>query len=376
VVDLTRAHMEEDAGKSVHEEGFIGPHGEVSSGIDLNRAGTPLLEIVTEPIMHSAKEAIACVMAIKATMEYIGASDGNMEEGSLRVDANVSVRLRGESQLRPKTEIKNMNSFSLMEMAITSEIQRQIKLYTKHSKEEYSQAILAGTYRWDSDKKETVLMRRKETADDYRYFPEPDLGPIILEESFIASLKKSLPELPEARYNRYISTLGLTPYSASTLVCDKRLSDYFEEGLTFCSNPKALCNWITIEFAGRVKEKSTTLFALGLSSKNIATLVHLIDQGIVTGKIAKMVADDMVAFPMKDCETIIKENPNYQPITSTESIEPFVDQVLKENPQSVIDYRAGKTKVIGFLMGQVMKLTQGKSSPQVVNELIKKKLES
>jgi aspartyl-tRNA(Asn)/glutamyl-tRNA(Gln) amidotransferase subunit B len=364
---INRAHLEDDAGMLKHFSTF--------AGVDYNRAGVPLIEIVSEPCIHSPKEAVAYATAIKAIMEYLEASDCNMEEGSLRVDANISVRLKTEKTLRNKIEIKNMNSFSNMEMALESEIRRQIRLYTMHPHEDPSKVINKGTYRFDPEKKETVLMRQKEDADDYRYFPEPDLVPIILSESYIEEIKNSLPELPHERFRRYVQELQLPASSASTLINDKALCDYFEEALQHCKNAKNLSNWLIVEFAGRIKETGKTLKQIGIVSEHVAKLVNMIEDGTITGKIAKSVADDMVAAPGKDCEEIVKANPDYQPLNDTSSIESMVDQVLSENAQSVSDFKAGKTKAFAFLVGQVMKLCKGKASPALVNEILTKKLQ-
>lgn len=361
---VNRAHIEEDSGMLKHFSTF--------SGVDYNRAGVPLIEIVSEPCMHSPKEAVAYASAVKAIMEYIDASDCNMEAGSLRVDVNVSVRPKGAKELRNKIEIKNMNSFSNMELAIESEIRRQIKFYMAHP----HGTLEKGTFRFDPDKRETILMRIKEEAEDYRYFPEPDLPPIVLTEAYIEQIRESLPELPYERYKRYISALQLPHQPAAILVNEKKLSDYFEEGLKICPNAKSLSNWITVEFIGRLKESGKTLWDVGIPSSHIAELVNLIDKNTITGKIAKSVADEMVASSQKSPEAIVKANPDYQPVHDTAAIEPFIDQVLKENPQSIADYKAGKARAFDFLVGQVMKLSRGKASPAVVNDLLKKKLSS
>ncbi len=365
--EVDRAHLEDDAGMLKHFSSF--------AGVDYNRAGVPLLEIVSKPILHSAKDASSYASAIKAIMQYVGASDCNMEEGHLRMDANISVRPKGDKTLRTKIEIKNMNSFTFLEMAIESEIARQIKIYTENPHKHFKDLIQAGTYRFDPVKKENIMMRKKETAEDYRYFPEPDIPPIILTAEYIAKAKKQLPELPLERLNRYMKDFNLSEYSASSLTNEKNVSDYFEEALKTCKNAKALCNWITIEFAGRLKEKGENIISLGIPSYHIAKLINLIDKGTITGKIAKSVADDMVLSPKKDPEDIVKANPNYQPISDSASIDPIVDAVLKDNPQSVADYKNGKVKAFAFLVGQVMKLTKGKASPELVNELLKKKIE-
>ena len=363
---VNRAHLEDDAGMLKHFTNF--------AGVDYNRAGAPLIEIVSEPCIHSPKEASAYAMAIRAILLYLDASDGNMEEGSLRIDANISVRPKGDSTLRPRVEIKNMNSFSFLEMAITGEVSRQIALYISHPHRASLDLIPPGTYRWDAESKQTVLMRKKESADDYRYFPEPDLAPLILTDEYIDQIRDALPELPHHRFKRYVSDLGLTEYSASTLINEKALTDYFEEANAICKNPRLLCNWITVEFAGRLKEKGRTLIELGIPPLHIAKLVRMIEEHKITGRIAKDVADEMVESPLMDPEAIVRQNPDYQPMDDAASIEPLVDQVLAENPQSVVDFKAGRDKAFAFLVGQVMKLTRGKASPQVVNDLLRKKI--
>jgi aspartyl-tRNA(Asn)/glutamyl-tRNA(Gln) amidotransferase subunit B len=297
-----------------------------------------------------------------------------MEEGSLRIDANISVRLKGETILRPRIEIKNMNSFTFLEMAIDAEVKRQIELYLNNPGKEYIELIPPGTYRWDPELKKTVLMRAKESSDDYRYFPEPDLPPIILSDAYIDEIRASLPELPHDRLLRYTSDLGLTEYAALTLINEKALSDYFEKALATCSNARSLCNWITVEFAGRLKDSGKNLIDLGILPEHIAKLVQMIDQNKITGRIAKSVADDMVENPGFDPESIVAQNPDYQPTSDISAIEPIVDQVLEENPQSVIDFKAGRDKAFAFLVGAVMKLTRGKASPQIVNDLLRKKM--
>ena len=363
---INRAHIEDDAGMLRHFSHF--------AGVDYNRAGAPLIEIVSEPCIHSAKEASAYAKAIRAILLYLDASDGNMEEGSLRMDVNISVRLQGEKGLRPRVEIKNMNSFSFLEMAIEAEVDRQIALYIQNPHKAPIELIPPGTYRWDPEIKKTVLMRYKENADDYRYFPEPDLVPIVLTQEYIDALRDSLPELPRDRFNRYTSDLGLTEYAASTLVVEKNLSDYFEQALKVCLNPRVLCNWITVEFAGRFKDSDKNLLNSGILPEHVGKLIQMIDQNKINGRIAKSVADDMVQEPGIDPELIVKRNPDYQPLDDLGTIEPIVDQVLKDNPQSIADFKQGKEKAFAFLVGQVMKLSKGKASPQIVNQLLQKKI--
>ena len=364
--EIDRAHLEDDAGMLKHFSTF--------AGVDYNRAGAPLIEIVSKPCMHTPKEAVAYAMAIRAIALYLDISDGNMEEGSLRIDANISVRPRGEKALRPRVEIKNLNSFSFMEMALESEIIRQIALYTAHPNTPHLELIPPGTYRWDQENRQTVLMRAKESSDDYRYFPEPDLVPVMISQEKLDELRQSLPELPHERFKRYVSDLGLTDYAAGTLINEKILSDYFEVALKLCPHPRSLCNWITVEFTGRLKESGKTLIDAQIPPAHVAKLVSLIEGKKITGRIAKSVADDMLNNIGIDPEQIILNNPDYQPVDDVGTIEPLIDQVLREHAQSVADYKAGKEKAFAFLVGQVMKLTRGKASPQIVNELLRKKI--
>jgi aspartyl-tRNA(Asn)/glutamyl-tRNA(Gln) amidotransferase subunit B len=312
-------------------------------------------------------------MAVKAIMEYLDASDCNMDEGSLRMDANISVRPRVHSgtpnPLRTKVEIKNMNSFSNMEAALESEIRRQIEFYTAHPHEK----IEPGTYRFDPETGQVILMRVKEQAEDYRYFPEPDLPPIELSSDYIELVRLALPELPRDRYFRYVSDLKIPEQPATLLTASKRLSDYFEEGLGLCTNGKSLANWITVEFPGRLKEKGKMLWDL-IPSAHVAELVRLIDAGTINGKIAKGVADEMVEKPLLPPSIIVKQNPDFKPISDTSEIEALIDQVLQENPSAAADYRAGTSKAFGFLVGQVMKLSRGKASPELVNSILERKL--
>jgi len=363
---INRAHLEDDAGMLKHFSTF--------AGVDYNRAGVPLIEVVSEPCIHSAKEAAAYAAAIRSIMIYLDASDCNMEEGSLRIDANISIRPMGETTLRNKIEIKNMNSFHNMELAIDAEIKRQTHLYTLHPDKDPDEVIFPGTYRFDPESKELILMRSKENAEDYRYFPEPDLLPIILSKSYIEKVRSFLPELPFQRFNRYVSVLSLSKSTAYTLIQDKPLCDYFEKTLISCKNPKALSNWLVVEFTGRLKESAISLEVSGIPSHHITELVNMIEENIITGKIAKSVADDMVKTPNISPKDIVKNNPDYQPISDTTSIEALVDQVLAENTQSILDYKAGKGRAYGFLVGQVMKLCQGKASPGLVNDLLTKKI--
>ncbi|MCB1110001.1 MAG: Asp-tRNA(Asn)/Glu-tRNA(Gln) amidotransferase subunit GatB [Chlamydiia bacterium] len=366
IFQIHHAHLEDDAGMLKHFSDF--------AGVDYNRAGVPLLEIVSEPCMFSPKDATAYATTLKAIMEYLDVSDCNMEEGSMRIDTNVSVRPKGDKTLRNKVEIKNLNSFNYMEIGIEAEIRRQVRAYTERPHEDPNLAVPSSTVRLDLDKKETVLMRSKEEAKDYRYFPEPDLPPIILTQDYIEKIRRDLPELPHQRFERYTKQLKLSEYNASILVNDKQLSDYYEEALKGCNNASALCNWVTVEFVGRFKDSGTSLPHSGILPEHIAKLLSFIESKKITGRIAKEVADIMAQTPGRDPEIIIKENPNFQAVHDTSAIKPFVDEVLSANPQSIEDYKNGKDKAFNFLVGQVMKLSKGKASPDVVKELILKKI--
>jgi aspartyl-tRNA(Asn)/glutamyl-tRNA(Gln) amidotransferase subunit B len=363
-------HLEDDAGMLKHFSRF--------AGVDYNRAGVPLVEIVSEPFVlpldKAASYASAYAMAVRAILQYIDASDCNMQEGSLRFDANISVRKIGEKGFRQKVEIKNMNSFSNMELAVNAEIRRQIELYEENPDRDPNEIMQQATYRWDADLGETVLMRKKESADDYRYFPEPDLPPIVLTDLYIEEIRAALPELPLARERRYVNELGLAPHAAFLLASDKPIADYFERGLQSTKNARALCNWITIEFSGRIKDSGKSLLEAGIRAEDIGQLVDYIDSGKITGKIAKAVADEMVAQPGRRCAEIVASNPDYMPVTNSGEIEAIIDRVLAANPQSIEDLKNGKERAFGFLVGQVMKETKGKASPQIVNELLNQKL--
>lgn len=360
--DIERTHLEDDAGMLKHFTHF--------AGVDYNRAGVALIEIVSKPCMHSAKEAVAYATAIKSILEYIDVSDCNMEEGSLRFDCNISLRRKGSSTLNNKIEIKNMNSFHNMEMAIEAEIERQMQLYTQDP----LTTITKGTFRFDLETKQTVLMRLKETAEDYRYFPEPDLPPLVLTKDYIEGIRKALPELPLERLKRYVERLSLSEYAANLLVSDKPLCDYFEMALKGASSPKDVCNWITVEFVGRLKPLGKTPMSAGIPPRHITELTSLIERGIITGKIAKLIADEMIQDPLKSPKEIIALNPDYKPVSDEATIEKLVDEVLSIHTQSVADFKSGKIKAYGFLVGQVMKLSQGKADPEILNKILKHKL--
>jgi len=355
------AHLEDDAGMLKHFSSF--------AGVDYNRAGVPLIEIVSDPCIHTPEEAAAYAMSLKAILQYLDVSDCNMEEGSLRMDANISVREKGETTLRNKIEIKNMNSFSFLVLALHAEIKRQIKVYSEGG------TITSSTYRWDAEKGQTVLMRKKEMNEDYRYFPEPDLVPIVLTKEFIEEERKLLPELPRAREKRYVDTLGLSLHHAFLLTADKKLADYFDKALSVTRNPKSLCSWMLVEFPGRFKEHGKDLVASGIKPEAVGELIKLVDEGKITGKMAKSVADEMVATPDRFPSDIIKGSRAYQTVGSADELSPIIQEVLNQNLQSVTDFKQGRDKAFAFLVGQVMKKTQGKADPAMVNQLLKTNIE-
>lgn len=365
IFQIARAHLEDDAGMLKHFPNH--------TLVDYNRAGVPLLEIVSEPCLHTPYQASCYARTIRSIIQYVGASDCNMQEGSLRFDANVSVRKKGEEGFRNKTEIKNMNSFRNMEQALTKEIERQVGIYLEHPEKASETLIQQATFRWDADRQQAILMRKKEYDQDYRYFPEPDLPPLVLTKQTIESLRLSLPELPLQRKRRYMQDYQLKKESADLLTQEKRLSDYFEEGLQYTSQAKSLCNWILVEFGGKL-DKQKHLEDVGICAKDVAQLVNMIHKGKINGKIAKKVAEDMLKNPHQSPEKIVEANPNYQPLNQRKDIEEFVDLAIKENEKSVCDYKAGKEKALSHLMGKVMQKSKGKASPAIVEALLKEKL--
>lgn len=358
-VGITRAHMEEDAGKSTH-------HGDYSL-INLNRAGVPLLEIVSEPEMRTPQEAAEYARTMRKVVRYLGVCDGNLEEGSLRCDCNVSVRKRGETKLGTKVEIKNINSFRFIEKAIEYEIQRQIDC------KETGEPIVQETRLYDPDKNRTFSMRTKEDAHDYRYFPDPDLLPLEIEQSYIDQILRNLPELPNARAERFVLALGLSDYDAQGLTQEKDVADYFERVATLSKNPKSSANWIMTDLVRELNESKSDITQSPISSDQLAKMIELIDNGTISGKIAKTVFAEMWSTK-KDPETIVKEKGLVQ-ITDTSAIEAMIDEIMAANPSQVEAYRSGKEKIFGFFVGQTMKASKGQASPDVVNELLKKKLQ-
>ncbi len=370
-VQLTRAHLEEDAGKSLHED-FRGPHGESSSGIDLNRAGTPLLEIVTEPDMRSAAEAVAYAKALHSLVVWLGVCDGNMQEGSFRCDANVSVRPVGQAEFGTRCEIKNLNSFRFLEEAIQYEVRRQIELIEDGGK------VVQETRLYDPDKKETRSMRSKEDANDYRYFPDPDLLPLIISEEWIAKERAEMTELPAQKSERWQSELGLSPYDCQILTQEKATADFYEQLLTHLKKEqaKSAANLMAGEFASALNKEGIDASQSPLSPEQIAQLIHRISDGTISNKIAKEIFLAMWDEKATDVNAVdrIIDAKGLKQISDAGALEAIIDQVLAANPKSVEEFRAGKEKAFNALIGQIMKATQGKANPQQVNKLLTDKL--
>ena len=363
---ITKVQLEDDAGMLKHFSTF--------AGVDFNRAGVPLIEIVSDPCMRSAKEAVAYAQAIRSILDYLDASDCNMEEGSLRFDVNVSVRRRGEQGLRNSIEIKNMNSFSNLELAINHEIDRQIACYEEAPDAPPGEVISQCTYRWDPDCAKTVLMRTKEDAEDYRYFPEPDLPPLVLTQEEIDREKSHLTELPLDKERRFAKEFGLSAQQSYFLTSDKKMATFFEETFAACQQPKLAANWIAVEFVGRLKEQGKTIWESGLMPSDVGELVRMIHDGTITGKIAKNVADEMVAAPGLSPRTIVERNPAYRPMNDVDQLQTIITDVIVANAQSVQDFLAGRDRAFGYLVGQVMKQTKGSAHPDHVNRLLRESL--
>jgi aspartyl-tRNA(Asn)/glutamyl-tRNA(Gln) amidotransferase subunit B len=359
-IQLTRAHLEEDAGKSLHED-FHG-----MSGIDLNRAGTPLLEIVTEPDLRSSEEAVAYARTLHALVRWIDICDGNMQEGSFRCDANVSVRRRGDAKLGTRAEIKNLNSFRFLERAIEYEVRRQIELIEDGGR------VVQETRLYDPDRDETRSMRSKEDAHDYRYFPDPDLLPLAVSEDWIESVRRALPELPVAKRTRYVETLGLTAYDAVTLTASRELAQYFEEVVTTGVDAKLAANWVMGELSAALNRADLDVLASPVSPAALAKLLARVRDDTISGKIAKDVFEAMWAGE-GDADAII-EAKGLKQISDSGAIEKIVDEVLAANAKSVEEFRAGKDKAFNALVGQVMKASRGKANPAQVNDILRRKL--
>jgi len=363
-IGITRLHLEEDAGKSLHE-GF--PDSGTSSFIDLNRSGVPLIEIVSEPDMHSPDEAYEYLTRLKEIILYTGVSDCNMEEGSLRCDANVSVRPRGREKFGTKTEVKNVNSFRFVRQALEYEIDRHIEVI------EGGAEIRQETRLFNSQEGKTYSMRSKEEAHDYRYFPEPDLPPLVVDRRWQEEIRQTMPELPEARRQRLISQFGITPYDAQVLTASRSLADQFEEAAKAAKNPKRVANLVQGELMGRLKARGLEIEQSPISMKGVALSANLIEAGTISSKILKDLYDKAFAANEDFPEVYEREKP--QQITDATAVEKMIDEVVAANPKQVEQYRAGKTTMIGFFVGQVMKASKGQAKPELVNELLKKKLD-
>lgn len=364
-IGVTRAHLEEDAGKSLHED-FHG-----MTGIDLNRAGTPLLEIVSEPDMRSAKEAVAYMKKIHSLVQYLGICDGNMQEGSFRCDANVSVRPKGQKEFGTRAELKNINSFRFVEKAINLEVERQIDVIEGGGK------VVQETRLYDADKNETRSMRSKEEANDYRYFPDPDLLPVVIEESFLEEIKASLPELPAEKKQRFVESFDLSTNDADVLTANRDLADYFEKTATASisvstSAAKLSANWVMGDLTAALNKNDIDVSESPVTAEMLAGMIKRISDNTISGKIAKEVFDAMWKGE-GDADAVI-EAKGLKQITDSSAIETIIDDIIANNPGQTEQYRGGKDKLFGFFVGQVMKATQGKANPQQVNELLKQKL--
>jgi len=363
-VGLTRIHMEEDAGKSLHE-GF--PDSDRRTYVDYNRSGVPLIEIVSEPDMRSAAEAAEFFSRLRDIIVWIGVNDGNMEEGSLRCDANVSVRPRGESTLGTKAEVKNVNSFRYVEKAIDYEIERQIDLLESGGR------VVQETRLWDSAEGRTHSMRSKEEAHDYRYFPEPDLPPLVVDEARIARVRTTMPELPDARRKRFVAQYAIPEYDAGVLTGDAALADYYEAVAAAAGNAKAASNWVMGELLRTLKERGQDVVAQPLQADRLAGLIRLIDRGTISSSVAKDVFAKMYDSSRTADEIVAAEG--LSQIGDESALLEIIDGVIAANADAVAQYRAGKTQTFGFLVGQVMKASKGKANPKLASELLKKALE-
>lgn len=359
-IGITRIHMEEDAGKLVHD-----PDRPVSY-VDYNRTGVPLIEIVSEPDIRSPEEAGAYLRQLRAILRYLDISDGNMEEGSFRCDANVSVRPEGRPEFGTRTELKNLNSFKFVEKALAYEIGRQIEILGEGGQ------VVQETRLWDAEKNRTVSMRGKEEAHDYRYFPDPDLVPLVIDRHWIDKVGKSLPELPDQRRARFIRDYGLPDYDADVLTASRELADYFEQCAAGVSNPKMASNWMMGELTGLLNSRDLSITESPVPADALAGLIRLIEDGVISGKIAKAVFDEM-ADSGRDPRAIVEEKGLVQ-VSDASAIAQIVDRVIENYPAEVEKYRAGKKKLFGFFVGQVMKESRGKANPQVVNQVLKDRL--
>ena len=360
-IGVTRAHLEEDAGKSLHDD-FDG-----QSGIDLNRAGTPLLEIVSEPEINTPQEAVAYLKSIHSIIRYLEISDGNMAEGSMRCDANVSVRKKGDTKLGTRTETKNVNSFRFVEKAIQYEIDRQI------NELESGNQITQETRLYDSQANTTRPMRSKEFANDYRYFPEPDLLPINLEKEFIEEVMATMPEMPTQKKIRFVSEFNLSEYDADLLAADKDLANFFEAVVKVSNSPKLSANWIMGELSAELNNENLSINESKINSNQLGQLILRIEDGTISGKIAKEIFEKLWSSD-KEVDEII-QGEGLEQVTDDKEIESMIDEVINNNPEQLEQYRSGKDRLFGFFVGQVMKASQGKANPKQVNDILRKKLE-
>ena len=360
-IGVTRAHLEEDAGKSLHDD-FDG-----QSGIDLNRAGTPLLEIVSEPEINTPQEAVAYLKSIHSIIRYLEISDGNMAEGSMRCDANVSVRKKGDTKLGTRTETKNVNSFRFVEKAIQYEIDRQI------NELESGNQITQETRLYDSQANTTRPMRSKEFANDYRYFPEPDLLPINLEKEFIEEVMATMPEMPTQKKIRFVSEFNLSEYDADLLAADKDLANFFEAVVKVSNSPKLSANWIMGELSAELNNENLSINESKINSNQLGQLILRIEDGTISGKIAKEIFEKLWSSDNEVDEIIQGEG--LEQVTDDKEIESMIDKVINNNPEQLEQYRSGKDRLFGFFVGQVMKASQGKANPKQVNDILRKKLE-
>ena len=360
IIGVTRAHMEEDAGKSLHED-FHG-----MSGIDLNRAGTPLLEIVSEPDLRSAREAVTYLKKLHSIIRYLDISDAIMAQGSMRCDANVSIRPMGETELGTRTEIKNINSFRFVEKAINYEVQRQQDIIQDGGR------IVQETRLYDARRDETRTMRSKEVANDYRYFPEPDLLPIVIDQAFVNSIRATLPELPDAKKTRFAKEFGLNDYDASVLTNNRDMADYFECVAKSSGDAKLAANWVAGELQALLKKNNWEIKESPIQADRLATLIARIKDNTISGKIAKTVFEAMI----KDSSNVddIIEAKGLKQITDIEEIAKLVNEVIANNPEQVEQFREGKEQVLSYLVGQAMKLSRGKANPSQVNQILREKL--
>ena len=361
IIGITRAHLEEDAGKSLHED-FHG-----MTGIDLNRAGTPLLEIVSEPDMRSAKEAVAYMKKIHSLVQYLEICDGNMAEGSFRCDANVSIRPKGQAEFGTRAELKNINSFRFVERAINVEVERQIDIL------EAGGEVVQETRLYDANKNETRSMRSKEEANDYRYFPDPDLLPVVLDDAYIEDVRKTLPELPQAKRQRFVDEHQLSDYDAGILTADRDLSIFFESTLKAAGgDAKLVANWMIGDFSARLNKEDLSVAQSPVSAEQMGGMLARIMDKTISGKIAKEVFDAMWKGEGSADEII--EQKGLKQITDDSAIEKIIDEVIANSPNQLEQYRSGKEKLFGYFVGQVMKASKGKANPATVNEILKKKL--